>query len=67
MYPLSPDAGIKKKNYIAVGLLIYNIARVGNVQHGERSFLEYTLRMTSPRNYLVDGKTLIGNSDRIFP
>lgn len=46
-----------------------NIARVrvGNVQHREDNSIEEILRMTSPMNYVVDGKVPKGNSDWISP
>lgn len=44
-----------------------NIARVDNVQHREDTSIKEILRMTSPINYVVDGKVLTGNSDWISP
>lgn len=58
---------LKRKTTLLWDLLLWdNNARVGNVQYSDDNILEDTLRMTSRRNYLVDGKALIGNSDRIL-
>lgn len=63
--PLSPVTDIKKEKLHHCGSFEH-IARVGIAQHREDNILEGALRMISPRNYLVNGKALTGNSDRIF-
>lgn len=63
--PLSPVADIKKEKLHHCETSKH-VSRVGNAQHREDNILEDALRMISPRNYLVNGKALIGKQDRIF-